>query len=480
MKRFKKPAWAICLLSALFFVGEIRAAAGAEPDAGTFPRGLERLRSVAGSAGVQLVSLPSGQTVREYRSRELFVPASLVKLLTSYAALKKLGPGFRFKTVVYAAAEPAGGVIAGDVWIKGGGDPLFTCENARMLAQALKERGIRRIGGGIFADNSFFDPPLEHVCLDGDCSGSYNPVVSATSVDFNLLTVRLSVPAQPGKPVTVDSPAGDYVRVSGRAVSGKKGGGSLRVRSLGATGNGREEIQVSGQGSRRGPRVREYRFHAADPPGLFAHTMRRALADAGIRVEGGSAREGTVPPEARPIAFWDSAPLAELVATLNKHSNNFMAETVLRNLGGYVSGAPGTSAKGIAAIGAALSEAGIADEGGSLDCGSGLSRFCRISPGMLCRLLTAAWRDREIGDDFLASLAVNAEEGTLRRRMRKPGLTVRGKTGTLSDVIGFAGYVSGPSGRTFAVAVMLNEVRDRARARQAIDAFIEEVAFSER
>ncbi|HYA43387.1 MAG TPA: D-alanyl-D-alanine carboxypeptidase, partial [Syntrophobacteraceae bacterium] len=86
--------------------------------------------------------------------------------------------------------------------------------------------------------------------------------------------------------------------------------------------------------------------------------------------------------------------------------------------------------------------------------------------------------DDGIKEDFISSLAVNGEKGTLMRRMHKPGLTVKGKTGTLNDVIGFAGYVSGPSGKTFAVAIILNEVRDRFKARQALDSVLEQVAFS--
>jgi D-alanyl-D-alanine carboxypeptidase/D-alanyl-D-alanine-endopeptidase (penicillin-binding protein 4) len=163
---------------------------------------------------------------------------------------------------------------------------------------------------------------------------------------------------------------------------------------------------------------------------------------------------------------------------MNRYSNNFMAEMLLKSLGGYVAGAPGSSEKGIAVVRTSLREAGIPAGTGNLDCGSGLSRFCRISPETFCRLLCAAWNDSGIREGFILSLAANGEQGTLKRRMCKPGLTVRGKTGTLNDVIGFAGYVSGPSGRVCAVAVMLNEVWDRAKARQALDFLLEKVAFS--
>jgi D-alanyl-D-alanine carboxypeptidase/D-alanyl-D-alanine-endopeptidase (penicillin-binding protein 4) len=206
--------------------------------------------------------------------------------------------------------------------------------------------------------------------------------------------------------------------------------------------------------------------------------MRTALERSGVKVMGTYAKEGTAPPDAKVIAYYDSPELSELIPGLNRYSNNFMAEMLLKSLGGYVAGAPGTSEKGLAVVRTSLREAGIADETGTLDCGSGLSRLCRISPETFCRLLCAAWNDSGIREEFISSLAVNGEQGTLRRRMCKQGLTVRGKTGTLNDVIGFAGYVSGPSGRTCAAAVILNEVPDRAKARQAVDSLLEEVAFS--
>jgi D-alanyl-D-alanine carboxypeptidase/D-alanyl-D-alanine-endopeptidase (penicillin-binding protein 4) len=206
--------------------------------------------------------------------------------------------------------------------------------------------------------------------------------------------------------------------------------------------------------------------------------MRSALERSGVKVLGTRAQEGTMPPDAKEIAHCQSAPLSELVAGLNKYSNNFMAEMLLKSLGGVVAGSPGASEKGVAVIRTSLREAGIPSEIATLDCGSGLSRICRVSPATFCRLLLAAWNDKAIGEEFISSLAVNGGPGTLRRRMCKPGLTVRGKTGTLGDVIGFAGYTTGPSGNTCAVAIILNDVPDRAKARKAVDALLEQVAFS--
>ncbi len=444
-----------------------------------FQDALERVDRAAGTAGVLVVSLSSGKVVCESRSKDVLVPASLMKLLTSYAALKKLGPSFRFTTKVLAAEAPVDGVISGDIWIKGSGDPFFCSENALQLAKAVRDRGIRQIRGSVFVDNSFFEPLSERICLDSDCAGVYNPVVSATAINYNTLTVKITLPAKATKAAVSDSGLAEgYVRVSGQAGSGKRGRDSLRLRSLGAAGNGQEQFQLSGRASARGGRVREFRFTAADPAGLFAHAMRTALERSGVRVLGTGAKEGKAPPGAEVIVTYESPRLAELISGLNRYSNNFMAEMLLKSLGGNVEGTPGDSGKGIAVVRTILSEAGVPDEIANLDCGSGLSRSCRISPETLCRLLAAAWNDNGLREEFISSLAVNGEQGTLRRRMHKRGLTVRGKTGTLDDVIGFAGYVTGPSGRTCAAAIILNEVQDRSKARQAVDSLLEQVAFS--
>ncbi len=477
LRNFRPFLIIFCTSTALCAPAVAVPAADSQRPTQPFVQSIERIRKTAESVGVMLVSLPSGQTVVEHNSGAAFVPASLVKLLTSYAALRKLGPSFRFKTEALARGGPVDGVIQGDIWIRGAGDPFFVSEKAQELAQAIKLQGIRQITGGVFTDDSFFNPKSEHICLDGDCIGKYNPVVSATAVDFNLVPFRLLVPPKPGSAVTVDPAwAGSYIKVSGKAVSAKKGD-TLKVRSLGATGGGQEEFQISGQAASRGPRSREYRFHAADPAGLFAGAIRTALERSGIRVMGHAIGEGTAPSGAVTIARYESPELSELVSSMNKYSNNFMAEMLLKGLGGHVSGPPGTGAKGVAVIESALVEAGIPDRTGIIDCGSGLSHFCLVTPKTFCQLLTAAYKDQQMGPAFISSLAVNAGEGTLKRRMRKPGLSVQGKTGTLNDVIGFAGYVSGPSGNTYAAALMLNGVRDRWKARQAIDAFLEEAAF---
>ena len=183
-----------------------------------------------------------------------------------------------------------------------------------------------------------------------------------------------------------------------------------------------------------------------------------------------------MPVGAKKIATFESAPLGETLYGLNRYSNNFMAEMLLRSLGASVSGPPGTADKGLAAVAKMLLALGVPESEFRLDTGSGLSRICCVSPRAFCKVLEATSRDPSISSAFLASLAVNAQDGTLRRRLRSSVVEVHGKTGTLGDVVAFSGYLTAPGRDTVVTTVILNGVRDLGQAKAAVDAFLEETA----
>ncbi len=441
----------------------------------TWQAHLDQLQKHAGAVGIQVVSLPSGKVVWEHRSAEPLVPASLVKLFTSYTALKRLGPNTRFTTAIYAESEPVGGRIPGDIWIRGEGDIFFVNEKARELAMNLKDRGVRRIEGGVRVDNGFFEPLAVQVCLDHDCTDAYNPVISATSMDFNGLTFHVLPGKKPGAPAQVSwSPQGDYVELINQAVTaGKKLKAPLSIQALGMNPQGRERFRVSGGISIRNTWGSTYRFSVADPAAFFARSFAAFLQDAGIELTGDKRGMGDLPVNARRLAVYESPPLKELVYGLNRHSNNFMAETLLRSVGARTLGNPGTAAKGLSVVHRTLHDLGISEREVALHNGSGLSRKSLASPRAFCRLLQIAHQDPILGPVLLDSLAVSGQEGTLRKRMCTSPFVIQGKTGTLNNVMGFAGYVSIPGGESYAVAIILNEVRDFWNARRALDAFLE-------
>ncbi|MFP5213925.1 MAG: D-alanyl-D-alanine carboxypeptidase/D-alanyl-D-alanine-endopeptidase [Acidobacteriota bacterium] len=452
---------------AILMLAAATSAFGASSDPGDFSK---RLQACAGQFGAQAVDLSTGKVVWEHRARDTFIPASLAKVFTSYAALKTLGPSHQFKTEVWAAAEPKYGVV-GPIVIKSDGDIFLTAEKAWTLAMRIRERGVRSVQG-VVVDNGYFKP--ERVCLDeADCTHSYNPMVSGTALEFNTVAFRVRRAEKVGEPVRVEwFPPGDYVDMANLAVTGPKNSRvRLKIESMGATVEGREKYRLSGKIPVGSTREYEYHFNAADPAVFAARSFEALLRQVGVEVKG-EARGGekTVTDAGRvKLATFESAPLSDLIYGLNRYSNNFMAEMLVRDLGAQVFGPPGTIEKGVAVVKRSVSDLGLSDGEVLLDSGSGLSRKSRVSPQALCRVLAGVYRDSSIAPEFLASLAVGGRDGTLKKRLG--GSTVRGKTGTLGDVVGFAGYVSGE--RPYAVVIMMNEVKNLFEAREALDSILE-------
>jgi len=465
----------ILFLTALLMVLQSHSAKAGEPDF-AFHNHLRKLQQSAGQVGIQVLSLAPVKVIWEFRSEEPLVPASLVKVLTSYAALKYLKPQYQFRTSLYALDDPRGDTVRGHLWIKSAGDIFLLGENLKDMALRLKERGIRIVQGGVFADNSFFNPQAEQICLDERCASSYNPVVSATSIEFNTIAFTVSGGAKSGTAPQVSwFPPGDYVQVDNlaRTASKKAARVGLAVRSAGMTGAGRERFRVTGK---VGPRRNfEYRLNVDDPASFVARSFKEVLRREGIEVRGADAGPGTVPPGAKPLVTHESRALGDIIYGLNRYSNNFMAEMLLRSLGGLVLGPPGTVDKGVELVRKSLVGLGVPPHEVQLKSGSGLSRECRASARAFCTLLASAYADPSIEPDFISSFATNGSEGTLRRRLCKPDVEVRGKTGTLRDVVGFAGYVAGCGRGPYVVTVILNDVSNIGEARRALDGFLEQV-----
>jgi serine-type D-Ala-D-Ala carboxypeptidase/endopeptidase (penicillin-binding protein 4) len=485
-----QPALSKCWLAAMLLAcltllhGAHPVAASAALSGGEHWQGLlGSLRSHAGQVGIQVVSLPDRRVVFEHEAHTLLTPASLLKILTSYAAIKQLGAYYHFPTEVWCAQPPQNGVVHGSLWVKGRGDPYIVPEKVYLLAQAIKAQGVRVVEGGIAIDNSYFQPQTEQVCLDGDCERPYNPVLAATSLDFNTLTMKFLPGPKVGGPVRVEVyPPGDYALLDNQALTGEpgKGEGSVHLQSAGLSADGREKFRIAGNLGKDSGEASETRQNISDPVAFFARTLATVLGQIGVEVRGNAPRAANVPAGAKKLAEYASPPLGDMLHGLNRYSNNFMAEMLLRALGAEVRGAPGTQEKGLSVVRETLAGIGIASREMELESGSGLSRRCKVSPHALCAVLAAAYRDFTIAPEYISSLAARGEEGTLRRRLPRlqEHSCIRGKTGSLRDVVGFAGYVSGPAAGPYAVVILLNEVRKPWEAKTAIDGFLARLAGS--
>lgn len=471
---FTQTGWwllPVLILTPLFLAD----AAPVDQPGGDWAKRLQPLQHAARQVAIQVVSLPDRRLVSAHQANRRLIPASLLKILVSYAALKELGSYHHFTTEVWSRQVVRDGVLAGDIWIKGSGDPFLVPEKLYLLGQKIREAGIHRIDGGIGVDNGYLRASVEKICLDGQCDRAYNPVITATTLDFNTLTLQLRPSSRPGVTVEV-FPHGDYAVVDNQVGRGDAQAGEtgIQVHSAGVTADGRERYRLTGSLAAKSAEAIEVRVNVNDPVSFFARSLKCLLGEIGVEVRGGILPAGSVPSGARKLTEYTSPPLKDILYGLNRYSNNFMAELLLRVLGAEIKGLPGSAEKGLEVLGETLAALGVPGTELELDGGSGLSRRCRVSAQALCSVLVAAYHDPEIGPEFMASLATGGEEGTLRRRGKRltNPASIRGKTGSLSDVLGFAGYVGAAGGGTHAVVIMLNEVHKPAEAKAAIDRFL--------
>ncbi|MEZ5239809.1 MAG: D-alanyl-D-alanine carboxypeptidase [Microthrixaceae bacterium] len=325
-----------------------------------------------------------------HRSGEALVPASNQKLLTAAAALDVLGPDATLETRFVAPGRLEGGVLRGDLFMVGGGDPLLTTEgyqarqsNGRFpdtdleaVADDLVESGIAEITGSVVGDASRYDQ--ERAVQGWPARWTQNGTVAP-------LSALLVNDAWLVDPVTGEGPGGP----------------------------------------------------APDPAQHAAAVMERLLRDRGVRI-GGAARSGTAPSEATELAAIDSLPVTGLVGELLAFSDNTTAELLLKEIGLEASGA-GTTEAGIAAITSWAEDSGIAEPGWAVADGSGLSSSNRLT----CTMLATVLREDGPEGPIAAGLAVPGSPGTLDDRFLRGDMSerLRAKTGTLNEVAALSGWV---------------------------------------
>lgn len=396
-------------------------------------------------------------------------PASVIKLVTTFAALDRLGPGHTWSTDVYLGGPLRDGRLDGDLIIAGHGDPWLVEERLWLLVRALQSRGLRDIGGDLVIDNRYFAVPAEDPgAFDGRPERAYNVAPAATLFNFQATAVTL-LPTTGGVNVDLRPP------LAGVAVDNR-----LHV----LPGPCRETprppaVQVdAGQVTVSGDYAASCGEASLNRVLLPAAEHTRAVFQALWEGAGGhfagGVRSGRAPAGAEPFYRHPSPTLAEVVRPLNKFSNNVMARMLLLTLGAEVGGVPGTLAKGRAAVLASLQANGVPTAGLVLDNGSGLARETRVSALTVGRLLEAAWQHPAM-PEFVASLALLGVDGTTRGRLRDDALNGRAhlKTGTVDGVRALAGYVQARSGRRFVLVCLQNRPRlDVLAARNAQDALL--------
>jgi D-alanyl-D-alanine carboxypeptidase/D-alanyl-D-alanine-endopeptidase (penicillin-binding protein 4) len=403
--------------------------------------------------GVVIADATTGEPLYQRDPGGRYNLASVTKLITTGAALARLGPGFRWRTAIYAERfDVRTGEVAGDLFVRGRGDPTLDAAAVRGLAADLRRAGVRLVRGSLVLDGSYFDGVTEppHFAEQPLERAGFRAPIGAFAVNGNTVTLE-AVPDPAGSgaaAVTMTPPAGDYVAFSvAEVLTTARGRSRVRVetRTEKAAGGDRIRIAVSGQ-LRFDEGIWSTRRRVDDPVRFAGEALRTAMAAQGIKVTGREIKRGLVPRTVRQLASHDSPPLVDIAREMNKSSNNFVAETLLKTLGAE------TRAVGL----------------------FGASDF---TPAQVAQIMTHAYRDFRIGPELMSTLAVAGVDGTLWRRFAASAGRgrIRAKTGTLESASTLAGYVAVDGRRPLAFAILVNDIPlgQRGHARALQDALLE-------
>ncbi len=409
--------------------------------------------------------------------------ASNAKLLTSVSALATLGSGFRWHTAVYATAlDDHTGKVEGDLVVRGRGDPTLSVADLRALAADVAARGVREVTGKLVVDASYFDNQIEPPHYTEQVSERAGFRAPIASFGVQRSAVEVVVVPEPGgnAKVRLEPDSGEYITLGKHEVKTVTAG-HTRVKVDTKLSPGHIVIEVSGE-IRPVDGSYELRRRVEDPARFAAEVFRRLLAEHGVRIRDKAIALGPVPATAKLVAQHDSAPLAHVLREMNKLSDNYVAETVLKTLGAETRTTPGpaTWADGTKAVQTYLATIGIAAGAYRADNGSGLFGASEVSAKQLVAILAAAYADYRIGPDLLASLPVGGVDGTLAKRwIGHPAKgRVRAKTGTLDKVITLAGYLAVTSAHPLAFAILVGDIPggQRPQSRAMADDMIDSMA----
>jgi serine-type D-Ala-D-Ala carboxypeptidase/endopeptidase (penicillin-binding protein 4) len=389
--------------------------------------------------GLLVEDLENSRVIYSKNADLLLNPASNMKILTTFAALSKLGPNYRFKTQLLGAGDKGSGHL-NKLILKGYGDPTFTTARLEAMVQQLKSNGINSVDQVLIDDTQFDRSDFPGRLEDRQKDSPFNATVGALSLDDNVLEVVCSPGEKAGQPAEVSlSPPLSRFPLQGEVhTTGKRA--HIIVKNV-EKFPGEVTIAINGTIPPKASPLK-YRIGMNHPTQVVGLRLLELLKSQGIQAPGLFQMEAA-PSNSTILVEDQSPPLSLILQDINKKSNNFMAEQVTEALGALIMGIPGNTQKGIEAIQKQLKGLGIDLSGVFLENGSGLSQKTRVRARTLADVLHKAYFDTRLQNDFISSLSVLGVDGTLKRKFHSKDLQgyFVGKTGTLNGVTALSGYV---------------------------------------
>ncbi|MGN1208964.1 MAG: D-alanyl-D-alanine carboxypeptidase/D-alanyl-D-alanine-endopeptidase [Duodenibacillus sp.] len=461
-----------------FFSSLAACAAVASPLPGELQEALAKSGFPASSVALHIAPLDETGPATTLNASVPMKPASVIKVVTTAAALDIFKPNHAWHTDVTARTKPdAKGVVRG-VTLVGGGDPHLMVERLWLVAERLRAAGVRRIEGSIRVDRSLFDVPADNPGdFDGAPTRIYNVGPDAMMVNLKAVSVTIT-PEKGTQWATVSAfPPLDGVRFPTKIRTKPGRCGDWR-RSIDPRLSDASRIRFQGRfPASCGPQI----WHASlwTPDEYLTRLLRYVFKRSGIvwqgRAVGGSARTDDV-------LLWReySEPLSLVVTWINKYSNNPMARMLFLRLARALPDAATEDGKPPPATLEAsrsvlnnwlVARVGTAPGSVYVDNGSGLSRRTHATAESLAQVLAYMYR-QGVMPEFMASLPMTGVDGTMRKRPLGVG-SAHVKTGYLQDVRSLAGYVTDVDGRRWSVVMLINDAapadRDRAFARRVLE-----------
>ena len=385
-------------------------------------------------------------------------PASTMKLVTTYAALEMLGPTYQWKTEFYTDGTLANGVLNGNLYLKGGGDPKLNMEKLWLLMRDLRANGVQQVTGDLVLDRSHFLQPQLPVFNDDGNDENKPFLVKPDSLLVNLKALRFVARNEAGKVLISVEPPIARIRIDNQVkiANTKQCTGDVRYNPV-AQADGTTLVTVSGQLA-DGCSSQTY-LSLLDHATYAAGAVRAIWQELGGTIHGKD-RLDAVPKSARVVARAFSPDLAESIRDINKYSNNTMAQQLFLSLGAkFRNDADGDDAKAAQrVIRQWLAQKGITAPHLVMENGSGLSRAERVSAREMAAMLQAAWKS-PYAAEFISSMPIAGMDGTMRKRLKRTAMSGEAhiKTGTLNTVRAIAGFSRDSNGNTWAVVAILND-----------------------
>jgi len=424
------------------------------------------------NVAVYVQAVEAKSPILSLNAEQAMNPASVMKIVTTNAALDLLTPAYRWKTEIYRDGKLANWVLQGNLVIKGYGDPSFKAQEFWHLLISLRQAGVKKISGDLIIDKSYFAANASGAgSFDSEKWRAYNAQPSAFLVNGRNTSFKFTA-GDDAISITQEFELPEVLIVNKmKRVQGACGDWRSRMAYDVQPGEDKAVVTFSGSyATECGERFLELSLFDDEKYAFFS--FRKLWRELGGEFNGALKLQET-PAAAVKVLEQYSEPLGSIVRDINKWSNNVMARQLLLTIAAEKGGTPADEAKGAAAIQAWLAANKLIFSELVIENGSGLSRVEKISAEHLGQLLVHAYTS-PVMPEMMASLPILSLDGTIKQRLKDSQSNGRAhlKTGSINGVSAIAGYVLDANGHRHVLVMMVNHA-NAAASKSAQDALIE-------